>query len=89
MTKSSLLLLEVCRTADLLDALKLKSMPMGTVLPWGVGVRAHPAAVELRQHPIALARLLATLRVPGDEPQERQARGARGVYDMQWRRVHG
>jgi hypothetical protein len=45
------------------------------------GIRAHPAAVELRQQRIVLARLLAALNVQSGE-QDETARGARGVYSI-------
>ena len=51
------------------------------------GRRAHPALVEARQQRIALARLLAALRLPAGEeeagdrrPQRRM--GVRGVYGV-------
>jgi hypothetical protein len=61
------ILLEACRTVDLLDMLQAEIEELGPVSPWDAGVRANPAAVEARQHRITLARLLAALRVP-DEP---------------------
>jgi hypothetical protein len=82
----SALLLEMCRTADRLEALNAIVAGDG-VLDEGSG-RVHPAAVEARQPGIAFARLSAALRLPaGDEgdqqagarrPQRRS--GARGVY---------
>ena len=47
-----------------------------------VHARVHdPAVAELRQQRLALARLLATLGVPGlDEDELPAARGVRGVY---------
>lgn len=53
------------------------------------GTKAHPAAVEARAQKIALARLLAALRLPagaeddqasGRRPQRRS--GPRGVYGI-------
>jgi len=75
---------EACRTVDLLDDLQRLIDAQGPVLPWGDGSRANPAAVEARQHRIALARLIASLGIPTDEEQpRRQPRGgARGVYGM-------
>lgn len=82
-----LLLIEMCRSVDLLDEL--------TALVERDGVqnqrtgRIHPAAIEARQLRIAFARLAAALRLPaGDEadpaanrrPQRRV--GARGVYGV-------
>ncbi len=53
------------------------------------GDRANPAAVEARQQRIALARLLAALRLPAGEEDDRQAGaraqrrvGVRGVYGV-------
>lgn len=82
----SALLLEMCRTADRLEA--LNAIVAGDGLLDDASGRVHPAAVEARQLGIAFARLSAALRLPaGDEadhqadarrPQRRS--GARGVY---------
>jgi len=83
------LLIEAVRTVDLLDQLDVAVRRDGVLLEGPSGTRAHPAAVEARQQRIALARLLAALRLPsgdaGDEkvtarPQRRS--GARGVYGV-------
>lgn len=73
-------LLEACRTVDLLDQLQHLVDTEGPVLPWGDGSRAHPAAVEARQHRVVLARLVASLGIPVEDPDRTQPRGARGVY---------
>lgn len=79
------LLLEMCRTADTLDALAAIVEQEGPIEA-STG-RAHPALVEARQLRIAFARLSAALRLPaGDEgdpaanrrPQRRV--GVRGPY---------
>lgn len=45
------------------------------------GSRLHPGIAEIRQQQLALARLLATLNVPGLEDDALPAsRGVRGVY---------
>lgn len=45
--------------------------------------RVHPAVIEARQSRIALARLLAALRLPELEAQGRpQRRATRGVYEL-------
>jgi hypothetical protein len=79
----SRLLLEACRTVDLLDGLEEAVRRDGPLLSSPQGQRAHPAAVEARQQRITLARLLAALRLPDEEaagrPGHRPA-GARGVY---------
>jgi hypothetical protein len=77
-----LVLKECCRTVDLLDDLQASLDQDGPVLPWGEGVRAHPAAPELRQHRVALARLLAVLSIPADDEDRSHVRGSRGVYRM-------
>jgi len=73
-------LTEACRAADRLDALDRLLRREGLM----VGGRTHPALAEARQTQIALARLLAALRLPADlsKPDERPQRrhGARGVY---------
>lgn len=80
------LLLEMCRTADLLDELAAILRREGAIEE-NTG-RAHPALVESRQLKIAFARLSAALRLPsGDEgDHQKGARrpqrkvGVRGVY---------
>ncbi len=80
-----LLLREAVRTVDALDALESRVAADGPLLGSSQGERAHPALVEARQQRIALARLLAALRLPAGEeeagdrrPQRRM--GVRGVY---------
>lgn len=83
------LLVEAVRTVDLLAELDVIIKDEGAVVESPQGRKANPAAVEARQQRIALARLLAALRLPsGDEgdqvagarPQRRV--GARGVYGI-------
>src|SRR5664280_3930331 len=83
------LLREAIRTVDLLDELDAAIRRDGALIETPQGLHAHPAAVEARQQRIALARILAALRLPagaeGDEqasarPQRRS--GARGVYGI-------
>jgi hypothetical protein len=82
------LLLEMCRTADMLDLLAGVVADEGAIDP-RTG-RAHPALVESRQLRIAFARLSAALRLPAGDENDRQqgARrpqrrvGARGVYGI-------
>ena len=77
-----MLLRELCRTADVLDALHdAAKVPSD-------GDRVHPAIVEARQQRIALARLGAALRLPAGEEDDRQSGarrpqrrvGVRGAY---------
>jgi hypothetical protein len=82
-----LLLREAVRTVDTLDALESRVAEDGPLLGSSQGERAHPALVEARQQRIALARLLAALRLSAGEegagdrrPQRRM--GVRGVYGV-------
>lgn len=83
------MLLEACRTVDVLNDLEAAVRRDGPLVSSPQGVKAHPAAVEARQQRIALARLLAVLRLPtgegadakqGARPQRRV--GARGAYGV-------
>ena len=82
-----LLLREAVRTVDTLDSLEALVQSEGAVVDSPQGSKAHPALVEARQQRIALARLLAALRLPAGEegaedrrPQRRM--GVRGVYGV-------
>lgn len=81
-------LLQACRTVDVLDRLAAELAGAGSLVTEGRkgDPVAHPAAVEQRQQSLALARLLASLRIPtGDEAERPQRRGAaRGP--QQWSR---
>ncbi|HEY2298431.1 MAG TPA: hypothetical protein VGH43_11930 [Jatrophihabitans sp.] len=77
------LLREAVRTVDLCDDLDTLVKREGVVIDSPQGRKAHPAAVEARQQRIALARLLAALRVPlGDQADTRPQRrtGVRRPY---------
>jgi hypothetical protein len=77
------LLVEAVRTIALLEQLDAAVRRDGPLVESPQGLRAHPAAVEARQQRIALARLLAALRLPaGDEDEHRPQRrvGVRGVH---------
>lgn len=83
------LLIEACRSADLLDQLAEALRRDGPMVDGPAGLRVHPAAVESRQQKIALARLLAALRLPAGSEEDRQATarpqrraGVRGVYRL-------
>ena len=77
-----LVLREATRTVDELDRLNALARREGLVVKGRYGPRLHPTVVEQRQLRIALARLVAALRLPlGDDGKEPQRRvGARGVY---------
>lgn len=81
------LLTEAVRTVDLLAELHRVADEEGSMVSSPQGRRVHPALVEARQQRIALARLLAALRLPGGEEGDEQSGarpqrrvGARGVY---------
>ncbi len=83
------LLVEACRTVDLLSKLEEELRRDGVLVESPQGVKAHPAATEARQQRIALARLLAAMRLPqgeegdqqvGARPQRRG--GVRGTYGI-------
>ncbi len=82
------LLREAVRTVDTLDRLDALVRADGGMIDTPSGVKVHPGLVEARQLRIALARLLAALRLPdgevGAESQGRRQRraGARGVYGI-------
>jgi hypothetical protein len=83
------LLVEAVRTVDALTRLDHEVRRDGVLVDSPQGQRAHPALVEARQQRIALARLLAALRLPNGEADDRQAGarpqrrvGARGVYGI-------
>jgi hypothetical protein len=79
------LLVEAVRTVDLLTELEALIRADGAVVESPQGRKAHPAAVEARQQRIALARLLAALRLPsGDEQDAKRPprRAVRGVYGV-------
>lgn len=81
-----LLLLQACRTADLLDRLALRGEGAELTVFNAKGEQVTaPWITEHRQQSIVLARLLAALRMPsGDEEENRpQRRGAvRGAYGV-------
>src|SRR3546814_20491970 len=80
------LLLQACRTVDMLEELETCVSRDGVMRDG----KAHPGVVEMRQQRLALARLLAALRLPaGAEgalgtPARRPQRrgGGRGVYGI-------
>lgn len=79
-----LILCEACRTTDLIDALEVLVVRDGAVVEGPQGVKASPAAVEVRQQRIVLALLIAALRIPVESPAAEvgrtQRRATRGVY---------
>jgi hypothetical protein len=83
------LLVAAVRTITTLDKLDAELRHDGVLVDSTKGAKAHPAAVESRQQAIALARILAALRLPagadgdqqaGARPQRRV--GVRGIYKV-------
>lgn len=74
------LLEEACRVRDRIVELDAAVKTDGLMIPSSQGSRLHPAVTEARQQRLTLARLLATLQIPGLEDDLPAARGARGVY---------
>lgn len=64
------LLVEAVRTVSLLEELDAMIRKDGAVIDSPQGKKAHPAAVEARQQRIALARLLAAMRLPSGEDDQ-------------------
>ncbi len=81
------LLVEATRTVDLLAELDAVVRREGAVVESPQGRKANPAAVEARQQRIALARLLAALRLPAGEEGD-QAEGRRPQRRVGVRGVH-
>ena len=80
-----LLLLQACRTADLLDRLSREAARGRLTVKNAKGEEVtNPVITEHRQQSLVLARLLASLRMPSGEEDERpQRRGAaRGFYGV-------
>lgn len=72
---------EACRCRDRIAQLREQVDLDGLMLSSSQGSRLHPAVAETRQQQLALARLLATLGVPGlAEDDLPTSRGVRGVY---------
>jgi hypothetical protein len=78
----TVLLLQACRTADLLEELQDRVDRDGALIPWGDGVRPNPAAAEARRQRVALARLLAALQLPLEDEDRPGRRGVGGIYAM-------
>lgn len=72
---------EACRIRDTIVKLRGQVSADGLMIGSSQGSRLHPGVVEIRQQQLALARILATLKVPGlEEDGASSTRGVRGVY---------
>lgn len=77
---------QACRVRDTIESLREQVSADGVMIHSSQGDRLHPAIVETRQQQLALARLLATLKVPGLEDEELPtSRPVRGVYPIRQR----
>ncbi len=78
------LLLRAARTADLCDVLEDEIRDSGAMVESPQGRRPNPAAIEVRQQRLVLARLLVAMRIPVDSASSdrTQARPIRGVYGV-------
>ena len=84
------LLAEVCRTLDEIDALTAAIGRDGVTVAGSAGqTRTHPAINEVRQHRLALGRLLAQLALPDLDgraiPKPSSLRAAHAAQ-TRWRR---
>ncbi len=71
---------DACRTADVIAALQANIDENGVALVQPSGrIAANPACAEVRQQRLALARLIASLRLPTTDNRT-QSRPIRGVY---------
>jgi len=71
------LLLQACRSADLLDRLAEQATASGLTVTNAKGdVVTAPWITEHRQQSANLARMVASLRIPDEEDQRPQRRGA-------------
>jgi hypothetical protein len=82
------LLTEACRLMDECESLRQAVADDGTTVAGSTGQpRVHPAVGELRQHRLALGRLLSQLALPDEEddalPTPLQARG-RAAATKRW-----
>ncbi len=76
-------LAEACFVRDRIEQLRGQVDVDGVMIPSSQGQRLHPAIAEIRAQQLALARLLATLGVPGlEDEQLPTSRGVRGVYGL-------
>lgn len=78
-------LLQACRTADVLDRLAELAASEPVTVQAGRGRRViNPALAEQRQQSIVLARLLVSLRLPNadDDTLPQRRGGVRGTYGL-------
>ena len=91
-TSEILLLEEICRSLDTIDALREAIEVDGVTVAGSEGqTRAHPGLVEVRQQRVALGRLLSQLALPDEDgttlPSLTTARARKGAKaaNSRWR----
>lgn len=79
------LLVEACWTMSEVDQLRATLAADGVTVAGSTGQRrVHPAVNEVRQHRLALARLLKQLALPDDEPETQTTKAARSAANVRW-----
>lgn len=74
---------EACFVRDTIAALRDQVRADGNMIASSQGMRLHPAVGEIRAQQLALARLLASMHVPGlEEDSLPPSSGVRGVYSL-------
>ena len=80
---------EACSTRDRIKDLDAAVQKDGVMIPSSQGSRLHPGIAEARAQRLALARIIATLALPGLEDElPSNVRPLRGVYSGRGRK-HG
>jgi len=77
---------EACRVRDRIAQLRAAVDTDGLMIDSSQGKRLHPAVAEIRAQQLALARLLATLALPGLDDDLPASTGVRGVYSLESKR---
>lgn len=79
------LLVEACWTMTEVDHLRAALEVSGLTVAGSMGQpRVHPAVAEVRQHRLALARLLKQMALPDDEPESQTTKAARAAANVRW-----
>ncbi len=84
------LLVEVVQTITEIDSLKAALTADGVSVQGSMGQkRVHPAVNEIRQHRMALARLLKQLDLSDEEPETEATKAARRAAQARWSQSRG
>lgn len=84
------LLVEVVQTITEIDSLKAALTADGVSVQGSMGQkRVHPAVNEIRQHRMALARLLKQLDLGDEEPETEATKAARRAAQARWSQSRG